>query len=254
MRIAALLFAVLFGQSLPFGSVGTGTGTPSNPWTVTNNQIGSNAGSANTISAPAFTSPLTNGSLILVGTASAITFSDGLIVSDTAGNTYNVLLTGNQFGPGTPWTFCASNTHVTANNIVTLSHGGFPKSNSVIEAFEIVDNIGSATCANIDDSTGFQNTSGSGADNAFCGDSGGRLNLTHANDFVFAWFNYASASTVSAGTSPRVMTLLNTNSSSNNSLAGYFVQRAIFGTNFSLTTTTSATGQVYQGFCSAFFA
>lgn len=248
---AILAPACLIAQSIPMGNVGPNG--PVSPWTLTNNQTGASAPSTSSVSTPAFVSPLTNGSLILVGTSAAVTSASGQLVNDTAGNSYALMVAGNQFGPGTPNTWCAANTHTTTSNVVTLSLvGSFAFPGKVVSAAEFVSSNGALSCStNRDDVAGTQTTSGAPANNATCGASGGHLNLANPFDLVFIWFNY-TAGTVSAGTSPRAWTLLGSDITANISLAEYWVEPTTFGANFSGTSTTSTTGATYQSMCAAF--
>lgn len=217
-------------------------------WTVNNNKIGSSAASAAAVPTSAFTNSLVNGSIIIVGTSAGVPSSSGQLVTDLAGNIYSLVGAGSQFAPGTPNTWCASNTHTTPSNIVTLALvGGFSFSAGVINATEIFSSQGAVTCGgNQDDAGGnLTTTASAAANNGFCG-SGGRLNLTHPGDFVFLWANVGGG-TIAAGTSPFMFTLLNT-STVNTSIAEYYVQPTILS-GFIGTFSVPSSGETFQSFC-----
>ena len=189
----------VFGQIIPVGSVNTNFA-----WTVTNNQINSCTTCTTTLSAPAFTAPLTAGSLILVGSSMFTTFSTTQSLSDTAGNTYTKLQ-DSQWTGGTPILWCANNSHTTASNVVTIT--STPVIDGAILAVEIVSSkTATLNCStNLDDTKVASGTATGTTNNAAISNS---MNLSvNSGTFVFGWSNSING-TLSAGTSPYIFLAL----------------------------------------------
>lgn len=251
MKAIWTLLAVLvasLAQMLPLGSIGGSAGN----WTMPNAATGIGS-SVTSIPASAFANPLTNGSIILVGTTAGVTSASGQLVNDTAGNSYSQFAAGAQFGPGTPNLWCATNTHTTSSNVVSLSLvGGFTIPNGSITASEFVSANGAVTCSGFDDKSGSQTNSGSGTNNAQCGASGGKLTLSHTHDLVYGFFNLTSSPPFTAGTTSATYAQVAAGTTTNPGFAEWLEFPTIVANNFAAAMTTGSTGNVYQGFCASF--
>jgi hypothetical protein len=164
-------------------------------WTCVNNQTG-NSGATLVTSQPAtaFSSPLTNGSIILVGVVQAsspVTFT----ISDTAGNSYvdcgKGQIAWNSSGDSGQL-FYALNTHTTASDVVTVSS----TVNAAFLQINAVELTGNAASTPVDTFAGqAASTSGTGADNITSTSATTATN----GDLIFAAEN-AINGTITAGT------------------------------------------------------
>jgi len=130
-RILSLLFlgaALSFGQVRVPGFEGSSGGAAvSGPWTLANHQSYAATGGVASISTPAFSSPLTSGSIIVVFVWDG-SGNTGVMPppTDTAGNIYVDSGSGtavNSSG-GRAQVFVARNFNTTLSNVVTASIGG----------------------------------------------------------------------------------------------------------------------------------
>lgn len=208
MKTIWALFAVLFaafcliGQSIPMGS--SGVGNPIAPWTISNNQINSCTTCTTNLSAPAFSTALTNGSVIVVGSSMFVVSATPQSMSDTAGNTF-VQIQNSQWTGGTQILWCANNTHTTASDVVTITtNGGVgPVVDGALNPIELVDANGALDCVTSrDDTKGGSGTASGSTNNAIVSNG---MNLSHANDFVYTWGNSLNGNNT-AGTSPFAFT------------------------------------------------
>lgn len=182
-----LLVSSLFGQSIPIGGVGTGSST----WTVTNNKALYSAGPGTSLALTAFTNPLTNGSVILLGTQNDTVLSTPVTITDTAGNSYTSLRK-NQWTPGTADYFCASNTSMTASNVITFS--ATPTATTFLNAIEITNSSGPVTCGNID-----KQSSGGGSSTGSTTIAMGNFTTTTNGDFIWGMiFTFACSTPLTA--------------------------------------------------------
>jgi hypothetical protein len=215
---------VLLAQLLPPQSLtilGAGAPAASAAWTINNASQKSTDGNpgGTTYSAGAFTSPLHNPSIILVGVLNIP--NNAITVSDTAGNSYSDAGSGRIGGNSNAFyiqVFCAYNTSTASSNNVTMTSASF--SYPRILAVEITGAPGSSTsCANaIDVVTANTNaTSTSGTNNA----TTTAATTTTSGDFIFGWFGIQNGTSTSPGTSPNTFIAF---TSPANELGEYFVQ------------------------------
>ena len=234
MKIAILMLlpVLILGQSIPLGSV-QGTTNPLAPWTITNQQTGGTAGPTTSYSMPAFSSPLTNGSIILLQTQNFTVLSTGVTITDTAGNTYTSL-NKTQWNDGTADYFCASNSHTTPSNVITFA--ATTVSSLDMKAIELTDASGAISCgSNIDAQQG-NGTSSSVSTTVPMGN----FTTTHNGDFLWGMIQINSCSPLLPGASFATTSTLNDGFQ----MGEYFLQPT--AANITVTASCSVTGVAYN--------
>jgi len=190
MRKTLLCFVVLIAATLrgdillPIFFQNNGSSTT--PFTIRNQQTWDFCcGTATNTSMPALPHPLTNGSILLLGTQNFTILGTGVTITDTAGLTWNSL-SKNQWTNGTSDFFCATNTTTQAADVINFSTA--PSTNTqftTMDVIELTSTNGGLTCATKIDQQGGGTNSSSGAATEVAVSPG--LISTVANDFV--WVN-----------------------------------------------------------------
>jgi hypothetical protein len=144
-------------------------------------------------SMPALTHPLTNGSIILLGTVNFTVSSTAVAVTDTAGLTYNSLVK-TQWTDGTSDYFCATNTTTQANDVISFSTAPFNGTQfPTLDVIELTSANGPLTCATkLDVQSGGTNSNSGAATRVAIS---GVLTSTVANDFIWS-VGFANMGTV----------------------------------------------------------
>jgi hypothetical protein len=214
-----------------------------NTWSLPNSQSNlCNSTCGSSLSAPAFSAPLTSGDLIIVGIFNLPVST--ITISDTAGNTYSD--SGAGFTPYFGSTrgiqvFCGTTTTTTASNVVTMNISGtlqFPR----IIATELHNTTGSLSCpSNIDAFANNPNAMGSTTPNAL---TSGSVTPSVNGDLVYALYN-SDAGISSVGTSPVAFTLI-ANVGAPGMTAEYAVQATAGAINPTATNAASV-DQAYAG-------
>jgi len=218
-----ILMPIFFQRA---GNVGGG-------WSITNQQTGGTAGPTTSYSMPAFSSPLTNGSIILLQTQNFTVLSTGVTITDTAGNTYTSL-SKTQWNNGTADYFCASNTHTTPSNVITFA--ATTVSSLDMKAIELTNASGAISCgSNIDAQQG-NGTSSSGSTTVPMGN----FTTTHNGDFLWGMIQINSCSPLLPGASFATTSTLNDGFQ----MGEYFLQPT--AANITVTASCSVTGVSYN--------
>lgn len=231
-------------QSIPIGSI-QGSSGPLGGWTVNNAQSGTNcsvsscAGPFTSLAVPAFTNPLTNGSLILVSTQNFTTVSTTVTVTDTAGNSYTSL-GKTQWLNGTADYFCATNTHATASNVITFSASTTQK--TTVSAIEITNTAGAVTCASNIDGQGNNGTSSTGSTTI----PGGNFTTSVNQDFIWAAFFTSGSGNLTVGSGFTKILGDAGGFSTENDIVEYLIQPT--AGNITTTATNTTTGIAYNAY------